>query len=84
MSGDKRPRLKSEIRFYEVEDDDNYDGGYEAVIHIKIDKASRANKHNTNKLTFPVTKHFYRKGPMVVHMLCKITVSVFKHLGITT
>ena len=54
--GDKRTRLEPLIHFYEVEDDDKYDIGYEAVTYVKIDKYGAATKKTLKRLTFPVIK----------------------------
>ena len=84
LPGDKYTGLDPAILFYEVEDDDNYDSGNEAVIHVKIDKSLRDTKQNTKKWTFPVIKYFDHQGPKVIRVLREITVIVFEHLEITT
>ena len=83
FTGDKCPCTEPAICFYEVEDDDKYDSGNDAVIHLKINKASTDTKQNINKLTFPVMKYFDHQGPKIVRMLCEMMVSLFERLGIT-
>ena len=84
LPGDKYTGIDPAILLYEVEDDDNYDSGNEAVIHVKIDKSLTATKQNTKKLTFTAIKYFYRQGTKFVRVLRENTVSIFEHLGITS
>ena len=70
FTGDKCPWTKPAICFYKVEDGDKSDSGYDAVIHLKIDKASTDTKKNINKLTLPVIKYFDHQGPKIIRMLC--------------
>ena len=67
-----------------MEDYDKYDSGYDAVIHVKIDKASNDTKRNINMLTFPVIKYFDNQGPNIVHVIWNMMVNLYKNLGITT
>ena len=54
--GEKCPGIEPDFLFYEVEDKNKFDSGDEAVIHVKTDKYSMANKKNTKKTTLPVIK----------------------------
>ena len=81
---DKCPWLEKAIFFYKVEDDDNSDSGDDAVIHVKIDKASTDTKQKINNLTFPAIKYFDHQGPKIVCVICRIMVRLFEHLGMTT
>ena len=83
-TGDKCTGIKPAICFYELEDDDKYDSEYESVIHVKIDKASKATKQTTKKMNFPVIKYPYHQVSKVIRMLHNMTVSILEHLGITT
>ena len=84
LTGDKFPRINPSIHFYEVEDDNKSDSGYEAVIHVKIEKSKPVTNQNLNKITFLVIKSFGHQEPRVVCVLREIAVSVFGQLGITT
>ena len=78
LPGDKHTGLEPAILFYEVEDDDNYDSGNEAVIHVKIDKSLTATKQNTKKWTSPVIKYFDHQGPKVIRVLREMAFSTLK------
>ena len=82
--GDKRPSLKSGIRFYKVEGNDKSDNGDKTVIHFKIYKSGAATKQRIKRLNSLVMKYIDRQGPKVVCVLHEINVEVFEHLGITT
>ena len=69
---------------YKVEDNDMSDSEYEAVIHVRIEKASTATNKNTKTRTFPVIKYFDNQGPKAIHVLCETQVRIFEHLDITT
>ena len=84
MSGYIHTGLDPATSFYKVEGVDNYDSGYEAVIHFKTDKAKPATKENRKRLTLPVIKYLDHQGTRVVHMIQEMTVSDFEQLGITT
>ena len=82
--GYKRNGLDPAICFYKVEDGDNSDSGYSAVIHVKIDKASTDTKKNNNNTTFSVIKSFGNQGPKFFCVLREMAVIIFEHLDITT
>ena len=82
--GDQRPGIKPSIHFYGVEENDNYDSGEKAIIHVKIDIFSTATKQNTKNLNFPVIKYSCFQGPKVIRVLREMMVGIFEHLGVTT
>ena len=84
FTGDKYTWPESAICFYDVEDYDKSDSVDDAVINVKMYKASTDNKQNINILTFPVIKYFDHQGPKIVCVICRIMVRLFEHLGITT
>ena len=72
------------ICFYKVEDDDKYGIGDDAVLHVKIDKASTATKKKISNLALSVIKYFDHQGPKIIRVLCNMMIMVFEHLGTTT
>ena len=84
FTGDKCTCPEQDIFFYEVEDYDKSDSGDNSVIHVKIDKSSTDTKQNFNNLTFAVIKYFDHQASKIIHVLRKMMVTVFEHLGITT
>ena len=56
LLGDKHTGIDTDIQFYEAEDDNSSDSGYEAVNHVKIDESGEANNENLKRLTIPVIK----------------------------
>ena len=80
---EKRPRIESDIYLYKVEICDKDNSGYEAIINVKICKGLGANKQILKNLNFPVIRYSDHQGTKVVRMLCNMTVSAFKYLGIT-
>ena len=83
FTGDKCTWPEPAICFYDVEDYDKSDSVDDAVINVKMYKASTDNKKNSNILTFPVIKYFDHQGPKIVHVLRDAMVGLFEKLGFT-
>ena len=81
--GDKSFGIASAIRYYDIEDRDDTEKGYEAEILVVYDSSLAAYKKNLAKRKLPYIDMFDYEGPVVNSAMCNLTVRVFEHLKIT-
>ena len=79
---DKCPRLKPDICFYDVDENDKYDRVYQEEILVKIEKVFPSTSKTPQKLVFPINKSFGHQGPVVFSAIRNMRVSIFEHFGI--
>ena len=80
--GDKSFGIASAIRYYDIEDRDDTEKGYEAEILVVYDSSLAAYKKNLIKRQFTYIDTFDHEGPVVINAMHNLTVGVFENLDI--
>ena len=81
---DKTCGLEPDIRFYEIEEDDDTEKGEEAEILVIYDSILAVSNQNLVKRQFPCINIFGHEGPVVINAVRDLTVKVFDHLEIVS